>query len=79
MNETNMPDPWSVKITENNIGTPITSASPTLIAVELHDLTPKARGYWVISGNFNIHVVKRPNWLHRRMAEVLLGWTWKDS
>lgn len=79
MNETNMPDPWSVKITENNIGTPITSASPTLTLSSYTISLPKHVGYWVISGSFNIHVVKRPNWLHRRMAEVLLGWTWKDS
>lgn len=21
---------------------------------------------------------KRPNWMHRTMARILLGWTWED-
>jgi hypothetical protein len=45
----------------------------TLSDVQVPDIV----GCWRISGNFHVHASKRPNWLHRRMAKLLLGWEWK--
>ncbi len=42
---------------------------------------PKIIGYWVISrGQFctKFGVLHKPNWLHRTMARLLLGWEWED-
>ncbi len=35
-------------------------------------------GKWVITKSFHIYVVAKPNWLHRKMARLLLGWIWED-
>ena len=67
MNETNVPDPWAVSITENNIGTLTLSGFP------------KTAGCWRISGDFHVHVSKRPNWFHSKMTKLLLGWEWVDA
>ena len=92
MNETNVPDPWAVSVTENNIGTPIRvddGGGPSFSSgyddpntltlsgfrVQLH----KTVGCWRISGDFHVYVSERPNWFHRRMTKLLLGWTWQDS
>lgn len=91
MNETNVPDPWAVSITENNIGTPISIDdggglrfssgydSNTLTLSGFRVQVPKTVGCWRISGDFHVHVSERPNWFHRRMTKLLLGWTWQDS
>lgn len=40
---------------------------------------PKYVGQWSITPSFKISSEKRPNWLHRAMAKLLLGWTWNDT
>ena len=35
-------------------------------------------GCWVISSSFRIEVKAKPNWFHRQMARLLLGWKWED-
>lgn len=91
MNENNVPDPWAVNITENNIGTPVNiddGGGPSFSSgYDTNTLTlsgfsvqvPETAGCWCISGDFHVHVSKRPNWLHRKMTKFLLGWTWQDS
>jgi hypothetical protein len=91
MNETNVPDPRAVNITENNIGTPINiddGGGPSFSSgYDANTLTlsgfsiqvPKIVGCWRINGSFHVHVTKHPNWLHRKMTKLLLGWTWQDS
>jgi hypothetical protein len=36
-------------------------------------------GKWVITKSLYIHVVVKPNWLHRSMARLLLGWEWEEK
>lgn len=92
MKENNVPDPWAVNITENNVGTPINiddGGGPsfssgyddpnTLTLSGFRVQLPKTAGCWRISGDFRVHVSERPNWFHRRMTKLLLGWTWQDS
>lgn len=31
-------------------------------------------GYYVIDSNFFIEVTKKPNWFHRTMIRLILGW-----
>ena len=40
---------------------------------------PKKAGCWKISGDFYVYVLKRPNWLNRKITKLLLGWEWEDS
>lgn len=40
---------------------------------------PPSSGCWIISGDLQFHVAKRPNWLHRLMTRWLLGWEWRDK
>ena len=35
-------------------------------------------GLWVITSSFRIRVRTKPNWFHRLMARLLLGWKWED-
>lgn len=36
-------------------------------------------GKWVITQSFHVRVTTKPNWLHRSMARLLLGWQWEDE
>lgn len=86
MTENNVPDPWSVNVTENNVGTPITiddgGGSSFKSGYDANTLTinlPKNAGCWRINGNFHVYVTKRPNRLNRAMTKFLLGWEWVDT
>lgn len=46
--------------------------------------TPPIAGYWILPGSTSASSVKfsmlaKPNWLHRKMMQWLLGWKWEDS
>lgn len=41
--------------------------------------TTEAVGCWRISGDFHVHVSEKPNWFHRKMTKLLLGWVWIDT
>lgn len=41
-------------------------------------LRPSA-GKWTISGNFSVHVAKRPRWLTRKLMWWLIEWKWEDA
>ncbi len=88
MTENNVPDPWAVKVTENNIGTPINiddgggpsfkfgyDTANTLTITS--SLSPRV-GFWRVNESFHIHATKRPGRLHRMMTKLLLGWEWVD-
>jgi hypothetical protein len=41
-------------------------------------------GYWILPGSTSAQSVRfympvKPNWLHRTMMRVLLGWEWRDK
>lgn len=39
----------------------------------------KPKGYLNITNNWQLAVYgKRPNWFHRTMMRLLLGWTWEE-
>jgi hypothetical protein len=40
---------------------------------------PKPVGAWQIGGSVYYQMTKKPIWLHRVMARVLLGWVWIDG
>jgi hypothetical protein len=40
---------------------------------------PKPAGAWQIGGSVYYQMTKKPIWLHRIMARVLLGWEWRDE
>jgi hypothetical protein len=42
---------------------------------------PNHVGYYCLGGNigFCIAFAKKPNWFHRTMMKVCLGWEWKDK
>ncbi len=35
-------------------------------------------GKWIISSSFHVRVQTKPNWFHRLMARILLGWKWEN-
>ena len=47
--------------------------------VDFKFFAPTTVGYWTISGNLQIHVKKRPNWLNRKMTKLFFGWEWNDT
>ena len=44
-------------------------------------LLPKYSGSYRICGNYglSISIVNKPNWFHRKMMALCLGWEWQDS
>ena len=44
-------------------------------------LQPSYVGSWTIGGNggLSINLAKKPNWIHRKMTILLLGWVWRDN
>jgi hypothetical protein len=56
---------------------------------EEHEMTFKQLasshcGYWILPGSTSAQSVRfytpvKPNWLHRTMMRVLLGWEWRDD
>jgi hypothetical protein len=44
-------------------------------------LLPKYSGSYRIGGNYGlcISIVKKPNWFHRKMMALCLGWEWLDG
>ena len=45
------------------------------------DLVPKYDGAYQIGGNFGLRIFikKKPNWFHRTMMKLCLGWEWIDT
>ena len=39
---------------------------------------PNCIGYWEVSKGIQVWREKRPNWLHRKYTELMLGWKWMD-
>ncbi len=39
---------------------------------------PKYEGYLKICGDFHVFIKKKPNWLHRKMIKLILGFEWVD-
>jgi hypothetical protein len=85
MNEVNIPDPWA-----NKRELSIDDGSSFAGGYDTNKLTisipggfqinaPEYVGYWQISGDFRINVIKRPNRLNRFMTRLLLGWIWVDG
>jgi hypothetical protein len=42
---------------------------------------PKPSGFYRIGGNHGLSIsfVKKPNWFHRKMMALCLGWEWQDG
>lgn len=42
---------------------------------------PKYSGCYKIGGNhgLSISIVNKPNWFHRKMMALCLGWEWQDG
>ena len=40
---------------------------------------PAKAGCWVIGGDLNVFVCKKPNWFHKKMTKFFLGWEWRDG
>jgi hypothetical protein len=40
---------------------------------------PNTVGCWRMNGNFHVYVTEKPNWFHRKMTKLLLGWVWIDT
>jgi hypothetical protein len=43
------------------------------------DIMPKYIGGYTIVEGFVVSTVKKPNWFHRTMCKLILGWEWRDS
>ena len=54
------------------------SASPKLSEYKIFS-PPPVVGYICLSPNFKIEMTKRPNWFHRKMMYLALGWVWEDK
>jgi hypothetical protein len=39
---------------------------------------PQPVGRYCVDDYFNIMVMKKPSWFHRKTVELILGWKWKD-
>ena len=48
---------------------------------EIFIAPPKPVGRYEIGGRYGMHVVlsKKPIWIHRFFARLLLGWKWRDE
>jgi hypothetical protein len=60
----------------------VTVKASTTQEPSLHVVTvPNHVGYYCLGGNigFCIAFAKKPNWFHRTMMKVCLGWEWKDK
>ena len=42
-------------------------------------IPPPVVGSMEILPDVFFHITRKPNWLHRIMAHLLLGWKWKDK
>lgn len=43
---------------------------------------PQPVGFWEICPpplSFGVPVAKKPNWFHRKVHELILGWKWIDD
>lgn len=43
---------------------------------------PKPAGFYRIGGwpnVFQVYITQKPNWLHRTMMRLCLGWIWVDA
>ncbi len=42
---------------------------------------PPKVGYYQIGGNYGLSIAfsKKPNWFHRKMMALCLGWEWIDN
>lgn len=45
---------------------------------------PPVVGWWILPGSIPTNCTKfsvraRPNWLHRKMMQWLMGWKWEDA
>ncbi len=89
MSETNVPDPWANKPEIN-----IDDGSSFAAGYDANTFTitnpgflyepPKYAGYWDVYPpddfhHFRIFLVKRPNFFHRLMNKLLIGWVWNDT
>jgi hypothetical protein len=43
------------------------------------EVPAKPAGCWIVGANARLYVRKRPTWLHRKMAALLLGWKWENA
>lgn len=41
-------------------------------------IPPRIVGYWKIV-DLQVSASRKPNWFHRMMTRVLLGWEWRDE
>lgn len=39
----------------------------------------KKAGYYKINKGLHIEFTRKPNWFHRFMTKLLLGWQWEDN
>jgi hypothetical protein len=62
-------------ITNGATATTIVSYAPTLEFIS----SPKSVGYWLVTESLHIWRETKPNWLHRKYTEFILGWKWKDK
>lgn len=63
-----MEDNWSVEPTN-------------YIYKGMADLMPKYVGAYQLGGEFGLRIMfkKKPNWFHRTMMKLCLGWEWIDT
>jgi len=40
---------------------------------------PKNAGWYIINEHLHFIFEKKPNWFHRKMTYLLLGWDWVDN
>lgn len=45
---------------------------------------PPPVGYWILPGSTSVSSIKfsmltKPNWLHRKMMQWLMGWKWENN
>ena len=36
-------------------------------------------GHWSVTDGFEVRRSEKPNWVVRKLSELLLGWKWKDK
>ena len=41
--------------------------------------TPKYVGMYKVDRFFSFSLAKKPNWFHRKMVKLILGWEWQDD
>ena len=66
--------------TKDWVKVPLPDTGITLPKFKYGTTLPKYVGNWEVGKGSGIYfsTLKKPNWFHRKMTQLILGWIWHD-